>query len=177
MKSFKRIGLLGLLLLFFLLAACAGGGGSPETSPPDSPAPTKTGAPLPHPTETDPPVDNPEVRLLIHDVDGVRIYYRGFVIDSVFGPQLLVRIENDMAIEINIYLFDFSVNGLEDKASAYINIPPEHASDYALFILNAHYDDIQQVEELEFFLDIMNTDEDYRHVTDPIRIDVINPGA
>ena len=177
MKRLKTFGLAGCVILFLLLAACAGGGGSPGTSPNDGPAPTKTEAPPPQPTETDPPADNTEVRLLIHEADDVRIYYRDFVLESVFGPQLLVRIENGMSIDINIYLFDLSVNGREDKASAYISVPPGDASDYSLFILNANYDDIKQVEKIEFFLDIMNAEEDYRHVTAPITIDVLNPGA
>ncbi len=177
MRMLKIIGIPGLLILFLFLAACAGGGGGEGISPPGRSAQTREETAMSQPTETALPADDSEVKLLIYDLDGVRIYYRGFMLESAFGPQLLVTIENGMSIELSVYLFDFSVNGVESEASAYISIPPGDASDYSLFILNAHFDGVTDVEKLEFFFEVMNAEEDYRHVTDPITIDVVNPGA
>lgn len=172
----KKIVTLGLVTLLFLFLAARGSKEeNTEASPAgNSSALTNSNTNTPPVTATVPQDEEAEVKVLIYDTDGVRIYYLGYAVDSLYGPQVMLYIENDMNIEISVYAYDFSVNGIMFTVGSDTRVPPEGTAKDSIYIVDTNFEtgDITNVYKMEFYFDVINAKEKYRNNSGKITIDI-----
>jgi hypothetical protein len=174
MEGINMRRILWLLIALALLSLCACGapadnqGGTPsETEDPQSGSGTVIS-----PQDEEP--GGPEVQILIYDADDVRVYYLGYVDEPIYGPQVKLYIENDKNIDVSVYAYDFSANGIKFIVGSDTKVPSGGTTRDSIYIVDTNFETsgITSVEKVEFSLDIINAQENYRNNSDVISIDI-----
>ncbi|MGI6719299.1 MAG: hypothetical protein ACOX4E_00100 [Anaerovoracaceae bacterium] len=115
-----------------------------------------------------------EVQMLIYDADDVRVYYLGYIEEPVYGPQVKLYVENDKNIDVSVYAYDFSANGIKFIVGSDTKVPSGGTARDSIYIVDVNFETsgITSVEKVEFSLDIINAKENYRNNSDVISIDI-----
>lgn len=84
-----------------------------------------------------------------------------------------------MNIEISVYAYDFSADGIAFTVGSDTRVASGRAMRDFICIVDTNFEasGITSVERVEFFLDVINAKEKYRNNSDKIIIDIKNTGS
>ncbi len=154
MKKFICIVIVAILAMLFVLVACSGE--SPEPVQPDEIA---IAEPAPVPAIEDPTIDQ-----VLFDQNDINIICKGFVPGSADGwddPIVKFLITNNTDKNITVQVRDVSVNGFMIDPFCSEEVAAGKKMNGGMSWLQMYFDEngIVEVENIEFYFHIFNTDD------------------
>lgn len=178
-----RLVLIIMTLLVFILAACSNDKENDQLKVQPDSSNTKAPSTNNH-EETKQEEELPEEdlyeeaeQILIYELDGVRVYHMGCKQELGLDPYLDLYVENDMDIEVSIYLEDISIDSIMFLARADIRVPAKGSAYGQTYMYDPNFElsGITDPEEFEFHIRIINAKEHYNKESEAITVNLLSP--